>query len=96
MWLVMNEVAQLINPNCIDFETKAQLDGSHVVICITPTDEEIVIRGQHFLVAKADEPNPGVLVMTSMQVPSPNIAELMRVLLEQRPSPPPPSGWRAD
>ncbi len=92
----MDEVAQLINPNCIDMATKAKLDGSHVVICILPTDEKIVVRGQHFLTSKADEPDPDVLVMTSMRVLSPTIAELMRVLLEQRPSPPPPRRWRAD
>jgi hypothetical protein len=92
----MDEVAQLINPNCIDTATKAKLDSSYVVICILPTDEKIVVRGQHFLISKADEPYPGVLVMTSMRVSSPTIAELMRVLLEQRPSPSPPSGWLAD
>jgi hypothetical protein len=92
----MDEVARLIDPDCIDTTTEAKLDGSHIVICILPTGEKIVVRGQHFLTSKADELYPGVLVMTSMQVSSPTIAELMRVLLEQRPSPPPPSGWQAD
>jgi hypothetical protein len=82
------------DPIHLDDATKAKLDASHVVICVLPSGESIVVRGQHFLNGP-DVRNPSPLVMTTMRVSSRNAAGLMQLLLEQRPSPPPPSGWQA-